>query len=140
MKRNIPLIAALAAIIYLPAVHAAAQALKGDKAVFIGAWTVSQGIYQDGTKETELEMEFAFTDTTLTNPMDGSALAWTIDEKAKTISATGTSGAMTLGYKILKPDVIELGLLKVRKDGKETIVVGDKGTFKTLSLNRKKKA
>jgi hypothetical protein len=138
MKSKKTILAALAALVLIPAVLAAADKPKGDKASFIGTWTVSLGIYQDGSKETELEMEFAFTDKTLTNPMDGSELAWTIDEKAKTISATGASGAMTLGYKVVNADTVELGLLKVKKDAKETVVVGDKGTFKSLTLARKK--
>ncbi len=138
MKSKKTVLALLAALVLVPAALAAADKPKSDKAAFIGTWTVSLGIYQDGSKETELEMEFAFSDKTLTNPMDGSALAWTIDEKAKTISATGASGAMTLGYKIVNADTVELGLLKVKKDAKETVVVGDKGTFKSLTLSRKK--
>lgn len=116
----------------------AADKPKSDKAVFLGAWTVSVGIYADGTKETELEMEFAFKDDTMTNPMDAGELSWTIDEKAKTIASSGASGLMILGYKIVNKDSIELNLLKVKKDGKETLVVGDKGTFKSLTLARKK--
>lgn len=135
-KRMIAVAAALLCV--AQAGLAAADKPKGDKAVFIGAWTVSAGVYADGTKETELEMEFAFKDKTMTNPMDSSELAWTIDEKAKTIESSGASGAMTLGYKIVGNDAIELNLLKVKKDGKETLVVGDKGTFKTLLLARKK--
>ena len=132
------MMAAAALLLIAQASLSAADKAKTDKSVFIGAWTVSVGIYADGTKETELEMEFAFTDTTLTNPMDGSALAWTIDEKSKTIASSGASGAMTLGYKIVDKDTVELNLLKVKKDAKETLVVGDKGTFKLLTLKRKK--
>jgi hypothetical protein len=135
MKAN--KIAAVAALILAAASLMAADKPKTDKSVLIGTWTVSSGVYSDGSVESELEMEFTFKDKTLTNPMDGSELTWTIDEKAKSVTASGAAGIMTLGYKIVDANSVELNLLKVKKD-KETVVVGEKGSFKLLKLSRKK--
>jgi hypothetical protein len=135
-RKAILILAALALCISLPV--AAAGKGKTDKDTLQGTWTVSVGVYQDKTLEKELEMSFSFKSDTMTNPMDDSELAYSVDEKTKTITAVGLSGTIKLVYKIVGANDLEFSLLSVKgSDGKETLVVGPGGTFTLLRLVRK---
>jgi hypothetical protein len=111
----------------------AADAPKGDKAALVGTWSVVEGTYSDGSIEKELEMSFAFKDTTMTSPMDDAELPYSLDEKAKTIVAKGPKSSMTMTYRLVDAKTMEILGMTVVGEKKMTIV-GKDGTFKSLKL------
>lgn len=125
------------AIAFVLVAGQSAFAAGADKALLLGNWKVLQGTYSDGTVEKELDMGFSFTATTLTNPMDGSSLSYTIDEKAKTISATGTDSTILIVYKVVDKSTVEFVQMTVSAKGKQTVIVGKDGMFSVLRLGKK---
>jgi hypothetical protein len=116
----------------------AAPKAKADKDILQGTWAVSEGVYPDKSVEKELEMSFSFKGDTMTNPMDDSVLAFKIDEKAKTITASDKAGSITLIYRIVDEKNVEFTQMSVKgADGKATTVVGKDGTFTLLKLIKK---
>jgi hypothetical protein len=133
MKRTMTIVLALCLV-----AAAGFAAAKTDKDLLAGTWTVAQGIYSDGSLEKELEMEFTFTATTLTNPMsDGKAITYTIDEKAKTITSKDGDSTVWFHYVLVDATTMKFIEMKVTTPKGTTVIVGDKGTFKELDLKKK---
>ena len=139
MKTKRILAALVAFALVLFAGQTAFAAATTDKALLQGSWKVVQGVYSDGSLEKELDMGFTFTATALTNPMDGSSLAYTIDEKTKTIKATGADSSIVIVYKVVDKTKVEFTQMTVTAKGKDTVIVGKDGMFTSLSLGRSSK-
>jgi hypothetical protein len=129
-------IAAFALVLVASPVFASGNA-TGDKSILVGDWKVVQGTYPDGSLEKELEMGFSFTATTLTNPMDGSILSYSMDEKAKTISGSDATSSIIISYKIVDKKTVDFVSMTVTAKGKSTVIVGKEGMFSSLRLGRK---
>jgi hypothetical protein len=110
---------------------------KSDRDTLLGTWAVSQGVYADGSLENELEMQFTFTAATMTNPMSESEIAYTLDEKARTITATDKDATVTIQYKVVDQATLQFVAMSVKNAKGLTQIVGDKGTFKQLTLKKK---
>ena len=137
MKRIIQL-ALVATIVILAGSQAfAADKAKSDKEILLGNWTVAEGIYADNTVETEMEMGFVIKATTMSNPMDQSEMAYSIDEKTKTISSKTDKTSMKITYRVVNANTVEFTEMTVTTS-KSTQIVGSKGTFKLLKLKRTK--
>lgn len=138
MKRTMAFALSAALLLAGAACFASGKA-KSDRQALLGTWYVFQGTYADGTLEKELEMEFAFKASTMTNPMSESEIGYVLDEKARTISATDKDGAVvTIQYRIVDADTLQFVSMSVKNAKGVTQIVGDKGTFKQLDLKRKK--
>lgn len=137
MKRLSALAAILAFAIIGSALAFAAGGQGADRAILLGEWKVIQGLYSDGSVEKELDMGFSFTETTLSNPMDGSILTYAIDEKAKTISASGASSSIVIVYKVIDRKTVEFLAMTVTSKGKPTAIVGKDAMFSSLRLGKK---
>jgi hypothetical protein len=133
MKRTIAL--ALAASILACGVLWAKA--RTDREALLGTWTVSQGTYADGSTEKELDMEFTFKAATMTNPMSDNEIPYALDEKAKTITATDKDATVTIQYRIVDPATVQFVSMSVKNAKGLTQIVGDKGTFKDLTLKKK---
>jgi hypothetical protein len=125
--------AALAAAVLL---CTAAKAVS-DRDTLLGTWYVTQGIYTDGTLEKELEMQFTFTKATMTNPMSENVIAYTLDEKAKTITAKEGDSTVWFRYAITDGTSMKFTAMTVTTAKGTTAIVGDTGTFKELDLKKK---
>jgi hypothetical protein len=134
MKRMVTVIA-LALV--TAAAACAAGAVKADRDVIQGTWFVSQGVYTDGTIEKELEMEFTFMKSTMTNPMSDGEIPYTLDEKAKIITAKDAKSTVWFRYQLVDASAMKLVEMRVTTAKGTTQIVGDKGTFKELDLSRK---
>jgi hypothetical protein len=131
-------IAAIAGLVFVLAFSLGGSAApQGDKASLLGTWKVSQGVYSDDSLENELEMSFTFTETTLTNPMDGGELSYSLDQAAKRISASNAATSMVMVYRIVDKRSLEISEMRVTGKGKTTVIVGAGGMFKLLRLGRK---
>lgn len=135
-RNYVAIFAALALCLAAPT-FAGAKA-KSDKDALQGTWAVREAVYPDKTIEKELDMSFSFKGDTMTNLMDESVLGYTIDEKAKTVSAKGTDGSINLSYRLVDDKTVEFSALTVKDAaGKETVIVGQKGMFSLLTLAKK---
>ena len=112
-------------------------AAKTDRDMLQGTWYVSQGIYADGSVEKELDMQFTFTPSTLTNPMSDGELAYALDEKAKTITAKDKDSTVWFHYVIVDAGTAKFIEMKVTTAKGTTQIVGEKGTFRELDLKKK---
>jgi hypothetical protein len=111
---------------------------KADKDALQGTWYVAQGVYTDGSLEKELEMQFTFKAATMTNPMaDDKEIPWTLDDKAKTITAKDGDSQIWIHYAIVDDATVTFIEMKVTTAKGTTVIVGAKGTFKELDLKRK---
>jgi hypothetical protein len=129
-------VAGLAALVAVVLFCTAAKAVS-DKDTLLGTWYVAQGIYTDGTLEKELDMQFTFTKTTMTNPMSENTIAYTLDEKAKTITAKDGDSTVSFQYAIVDGTTMKFTAMTVTTAKGTTVIVGDKGTFKELDLKKK---
>jgi hypothetical protein len=68
---------------------------------------VAEGVYADNTVEKEMEMAFTIKAATMSNPMDGSEMPYSLDEKAKTIVSKGDKAGMKLAYRVVDSDTVE---------------------------------
>ena len=130
----------IAAAVLLAAGLAAFGAAKGkaDMEVLQGTWYVAQGVYADGSMEKELEMQFTFRPATMTDPMaDDKEIPWTLDARAKTITAKDGDSQIWIRYAIVDDSTITFVEMKVTTTKGTTVIVGAKGTFKQLDLKRK---
>lgn len=116
---------------------AAPAAPSADKAALLGSWKVVQGTYSDGSLEKELDMSFTFTEATLTNPMDGTSLGYSIDQSAKRISASNGSSSIVIIYRIIDGKTVDFVEMTITSTGKATTIVGKGGMFSSLRLARK---
>ena len=113
------------------------SAFAADRDALQGTWAVSLGIYTDGTQEKELDMQFSFMKTTMTNPMSDGEIPYTLDEKAKTITAKSGTDTVWIHYTLVDRATLKFIEMKVTTPKGVTLIVGDKGTFKELDLARK---
>lgn len=143
MKTNMRRIAGITTLLVLTTLLAAAslaaadnKAKPADKDVFLGTWTVLEGVYDDGSLEKELDMSFTFKATTMTNPMDESEASWSLDEKNGTITSTGNGSKVTITYQLIDAKtVVFTGMVVTAK--KTSTIIGKGGTFKSLKLVKK---
>jgi hypothetical protein len=130
------MMAATVGLLSLAVVCFAAGTTDHDR--LLGTWYVAQGIYADGSLEKELDMTFAFTQTTMTDPMsDDKAVAYVIDEKAKTITAKNGDSTVWFHYALVDATTMKFIEMKVTTAKGTMQIVGDKGTFKELDLKKK---
>jgi hypothetical protein len=131
-------IVAAAALMLAGGVSAsAAGKTKTDKEALMGTWYVAQGVYTDGSLEKELEMQFSFKQATMTNPMEDEELSYTLDEKARTITAKDARSSVWIRYTLVDAQTMTFQEMKVSTPKGVTVIVGSGGTFKELDLKKK---
>ena len=140
MKRVL-LLASVLFSICVPGIvaEALAQASSDAKAI-VGTWKAVEGLYSDGTAETEIGMSLTFTAATMTDPMSktGEAYAYKLDAKSKVISIKNDKLEMKIAYKFKDAETLVLTELTVVKNGKTTSIIGKGASAMFVSLAFKK--
>ena len=134
MKR---IMALLAAALLVTASAFAGGPARSDREALQGTWRVDQGIYADGSIEKELDMEFSFMKSTMTNPMSDGEIAYTLDESAKTVTAKDAASTVWFRYQLIDSSTMKFVEMKVTTAKGTTQIVGNKGTFRELDLKKK---
>jgi hypothetical protein len=136
MKRAITIILTVA-LLCVGTISFAGGAAKSDHDSLQGTWVVSLGVYADGSLEKELDMQFSFMKSTMTNPMSDGEIAYAIDEKARTITAKDGNDTVWIHYAITDASTMKFIEMRVTTPKGVTQIVGEKGTFKELDLKKK---